>query len=85
MANVVSVSSKGQIVIPKEIREALGITKGEKFIIVGEKDTILLKKIEENKLKRKMLKLLDYFADKFAEAEVTEKDVEVEIAEARKR
>lgn len=59
--------------------------KGEKFIIVGEKDTILLRKLEENKLKRRILKLLDYFADKFAEAEVTERDVEVEIAKARKR
>ncbi len=85
MVAVVSVSSKGQIVIPKDIREALGIKKGEKFVIVGDKNTILLKKIEEQKLKKRMLELLDYFADKFSEAGITEEDVEKEIAKARKR
>lgn len=84
MAEVVSVSSKGQIVIPKGLREALSIKKGEKFIIVGDGNTILLKRLEDQKLKKSMLKLLDRFADKFSEAGITEKDVEEEIALARK-
>ncbi len=38
-------SSKGQIVIPQHIREALSLKEGEAFVIVGKDDTILLKKL----------------------------------------
>ncbi len=85
MAEVVSISSKGQIVIPKDLRDALGIKKGEKFLVVGERDAILLKRIKDRKLKKRMVELLDYFADKFSEAGVTEEDVGKEIAATRKR
>jgi AbrB family looped-hinge helix DNA binding protein len=85
MAEVVSVSSKGQIVIPKEIREAMGIAKGEKFVVISDKDAILLKRLKDSDLKRSMYKLLDYFSDKFDEAGITKSDIEKEIAEARRR
>jgi AbrB family looped-hinge helix DNA binding protein len=39
-------SSKGQIVIPDEIRRALGLREGAKFIVVGQGDTVILKSIE---------------------------------------
>ena len=42
---VASVSSKGQIVIPQKLREKMNIHTGEKFVVVGNDDTILLKKI----------------------------------------
>ena len=38
-------SSRGQIVIPLDIREQLGLKEGEKFVVVGEEDTVILKKI----------------------------------------
>ena len=38
-------SSKGQVVIPEEIRKRLGLDVGSQFIVVGEKDTIILKSI----------------------------------------
>tara|TARA_Y100000310_G_scaffold329346_1_gene399006 strand:- start:513 stop:773 length:261 start_codon:yes stop_codon:yes gene_type:complete len=41
-----SLSSRGQIVIPRGIRKKLSLHIGEKFVIVGEDDTILLKKME---------------------------------------
>ncbi len=85
MAEVVSVSSKGQIVIPKEIRDAMGITKGEKFIIVNDRDAILLKRLKDSDLKKRMHKLLDYFSDKFEEEGITKDDIEKEIAQARRR
>ena len=37
-------SSKGQIVIPKAMREMLGIREGEVFALFGEDDTIILKR-----------------------------------------
>jgi AbrB family looped-hinge helix DNA binding protein len=39
-------SSKGQIVIPQDIREELRATEGTVFAVVASKDTIILKKIE---------------------------------------
>ena len=39
-------SSKGQIVIPREIRDEMHAKSGTIFAIVGGKDTIVLKRIE---------------------------------------
>jgi AbrB family looped-hinge helix DNA binding protein len=36
-------SSRGQIVIPEEIRKALKLTEGNQFVVLGEKDVIILK------------------------------------------
>ena len=38
-------SSKGQVVIPEEIRKRLGLKAGSQFVVVGEKDTVILKAI----------------------------------------
>ncbi len=38
-------SSKGQVVIPENIRKRLNLRSGSKFIVVGEKDVIILKNI----------------------------------------
>lgn len=38
-------SSKGQVVIPEEIRKALKLTEGKQFVVLGEKDVIILKLI----------------------------------------
>lgn len=43
--------SRGQIVIPKEVREELGIEEGSGFwMFVIEKEGVLLKKVDEPKL-----------------------------------
>lgn len=39
-------SSKGQIVVPKQLRKLLGLNEGELFAIFGKNDIIILKKIE---------------------------------------
>ena len=38
-------SSKGQVVIPEDIRKKLGLKAGSRFIVVGEKDVVILKSI----------------------------------------
>ena len=38
-------SSKGQVVIPEEIRQQLGLDSGTQFVVVGQKDVIILKTI----------------------------------------
>ncbi len=42
----VRMSSKGQIVIPQDIREGMHADEGTLFVAVGVGDTIILKKIE---------------------------------------
>ena len=38
-------SSKGQVVIPEEVRNRLGIATGTQFIVMGENDVVILKTI----------------------------------------
>jgi AbrB family looped-hinge helix DNA binding protein len=38
-------SSKGQVVIPEEIRQRLGLKEGAQFVVVGERDVVILKSI----------------------------------------
>ena len=38
-------SSKGQVVIPEDVRKALGLEVGAQFIVMGDGDTIVLKRI----------------------------------------
>ena len=44
-------SSKGQIVIPEEIRERLGLRAGTQFVVVGNRDVVILKTIMPPSLK----------------------------------
>ncbi len=38
-----TMSTKGQVVIPEEIREQLGLEPGTQFIVVAERDVVVLK------------------------------------------
>jgi AbrB family looped-hinge helix DNA binding protein len=39
-------SSKGQIVIPEEIRKSMGFHTGDQFLVLAEKGVLILKTIE---------------------------------------
>ena len=45
MANpaTTKMSSKGQVVIPEEIRKQLGLEAGTQFIVIGDRDVVILK------------------------------------------
>lgn len=38
-------SSKGQVVIPEQVRKALNLQEGTQFVVVGEGDVVILKTI----------------------------------------
>ena len=40
-------SSKGQIVIPENIRKRLGLKPGAQFVVVGQNDVVILKMITQ--------------------------------------
>ena len=43
--DVITLSSKGQLVVPRNIREEMGLEKEDKFVVVHDKNSILLKRI----------------------------------------
>jgi AbrB family looped-hinge helix DNA binding protein len=45
--DVIKVSSKGQIVIPREIRKKLGVKGGEKFLVLTCDGDIVLRKAQD--------------------------------------
>ena len=43
-------SSKGQVVIPEEIRTRLGLTAGTQFVVIGDKGVVILKTLTAPKM-----------------------------------
>jgi len=44
-------SSKGQVVIPEEIRKNLKLTTGSQFVVLGEGDVVILKMVTPPSMK----------------------------------
>jgi AbrB family looped-hinge helix DNA binding protein len=44
-AATTTLSSKGQVVIPEEIRERLGLKAGAQFVVVGDRDVVIFKRL----------------------------------------
>ena len=81
---ITSVSSRGQIVIPQSLRDRLKIHEGEKFVVIGEDNTIVLKKLEMPSFSGidKLLRKTREFAKQKG---LKETDVEEAISKARKK
>ena len=45
MVSTTRMSSKGQVVIPEDVRKALGLEVGAQFVVMGDGDTVVLKRI----------------------------------------
>lgn len=41
-----TLSSKGQVVIPEEIRDRLGLKAGVQFVVLGDKDVVIFKVLQ---------------------------------------
>ena len=46
MVATTTLSSKGQVVIPEDVRKALGLEPGAQFVVMGEGDVVILKRID---------------------------------------
>jgi AbrB family looped-hinge helix DNA binding protein len=49
-AATTKLSSKGQVVIPEEVRNRLGLKPGAQFVVLGDKDVVILKVIQPPRL-----------------------------------
>jgi len=75
-------STRGQVVIPEEIRNRLGLLPGEQFVVIGEGDVVVLKTLKPPNLEE-LKPLLDRVQKAAEAAGVTPEDVERVIAEVR--
>ena len=75
-------SSRGQVVIPEEIRKRLGLEAGAQFVVVGEGDVVVLKALEAPKM-TDFKALLDEARESAQKAGLTPEDVEKALREVR--
>lgn len=80
--DITTMGERGQVVIPQSLRQHLGMKPKTKFIVFGQGDVIVLKRLELPDVKRE-------WAEIFGEADArqatpTEDEVAKEVAEVRK-
>ncbi len=71
-------SSKGQVVIPEEIRLELGLEPGERFLVVAENDVVVLKKLALPSAKE-FRSLVKRARDQAKAVGLTESDIEAAL------
>ena len=77
-------SSKGQVVIPEEIRKHLKLKKGSQFVVVSEKDVVILKAISPPSMDEFDAMIADA-RKKAKEVGMKRSDIETAIADVRGR
>ena len=80
---MVTVSSRGQVSIPAEVRRELGLEKGSKLLVVAEGENILLKKIDGSMLDKPLEEILQPMWDQAEDAGLSQEDAEELVHESR--
>ncbi len=75
-------SSKGQVVIPEEIRKQLGLQEGDQFVVVGQDDAVILKIIKKPVL-NEFDSLIDTARRQARDARLKRSDIGKAIAKVR--
>jgi len=82
--DVVTVSSRGQVSIPADVRRELGLEEGAKLLVVSQGENILLKKIDESFVEKSLEDILQPMWEQADEAGLSEEDAEELVDEHRK-
>ena len=77
-------SSKGQVVIPENIRKRLKLTAGSRFVVVGKDDVIILKTIEPPSI-QEFNGLIKEVRQKAKKVSLKRNDISEAISQARRR
>lgn len=75
-------SSKGQVVIPEEVRNRLGLKAGMQFVVVGNRDAVILKVISAPSVKE-FNDLIGQARRQARKAGLKKSDVEAAVARVR--
>ncbi|MBI2232761.1 MAG: AbrB/MazE/SpoVT family DNA-binding domain-containing protein [Candidatus Aenigmarchaeota archaeon] len=85
MEELVKMSEKGQLVVPKEIRERQRFSSSDRFVAFEVKSGVLFKRVNIPHVKAEFESLSREIAKQFKERKVKRKDAEEAIKWARKR
>ena len=77
-------SSKGQVVIPEEIRDRLGLQSGTQFVVVGDRDVVILKAIAAPSM-REFDNLIAQARQQARRSGLKRMDVGIAVAQVRSR
>jgi len=77
-------SSKGQVVIPEDVRRKLGLDAGTQFIVVGEDDVVILKRVKAPSM-RDFDRLVRKARAQARAAGLKRSDIASAVAEVRRR
>ena len=77
-------SSKGQVVIPEDIRKRLNLKPGAQFVVIGEKDIVILKEITSPSMSEFDALIADARC-KGKEAGLAKSDIAAAIKKARRK
>jgi AbrB family looped-hinge helix DNA binding protein len=77
-------TSRGQVVIPEDIRKRLNLKVGTQFVVVGEKDVVIFKSISQPSMED-FDKLIAEARKQAKEAGLKRSDVHATIAKVRGR
>ena len=77
-------SSKGQVVIPEEVRRTLGLSEGDQFLVIGQGDAVILKAITPPKIED-FQELLSQARAEARKAKIRKADLKPAIARVRRR
>ena len=77
-SDVIVVSSKGQVVIPQELREKLGIRPKSKLLVYGRGDALVMKKLEVDEAietLEELYKRIDVRTQKYGLRRLSEREI----------
>nr|MBA4405235.1 AbrB family transcriptional regulator [Nanoarchaeum sp.] len=80
---ITRISEKGQVVIPKSLRKEMNIKKADQFLIFGEGNTVILKKIEKPAIKKSFDEISAPLRKAAKQAGLTKEDLEKAIRDVR--
>lgn len=84
LSDITAVSSKGQVVLPKAIRDKLNIVPGIKLMVFSDGNSILLKPIPEPDISE-FRELMDAASSWASNVGMTEEDITSAIQSVRSR
>ncbi len=83
--DMVTISSKGQIVIPRKILKTLGLKEQDRLLIFNKGENIFLKKVKPEMFEKSLRDMLMPIRQEAEAKGLTEKDIEIEIKTHRAR
>jgi AbrB family looped-hinge helix DNA binding protein len=83
-AATTKMSSKGQVVIPEEIRKQLGLDAGTQFVVVAEDDVVILKMVRAPSMKE-FDRLIRKARAQAKAAGLKRADISAAVSDVRKR